>query len=223
MATSEGSGNALVLDYASPRIPREGIPEAEALILAGTTDSRFVKLFKSTHEAASFFASYQLERFAPERADGICFECGESTRDLAIARWDNFFNPTGLLTTDPQTILRFTTCHSCCGPCLEAARRRLGAHRRSLLWAILLAATGVGLTYWSAFNPGWVVWIKERIENWFYAIPAVFMLTAILLVARRERQLQRSKPDRLTRLLIGELKGIEPFAKAAPQPRATGN
>jgi hypothetical protein len=203
----------LTLDYASPLTAADRLPQAAAILdrpLNGAAYKEYLALFPSTKDAALYFLRHQAARFAPENVTGQCIECGTATIHVAPINWVQHFQlrMTELSVNTRGYTVQFPTFHSMCESCHAAAKARLTHYRRSLAWAIGFAAIGIGITFWSAYEPPFIRDLKDHIGSWFYALPAGFMLACIIVVARRESKRARCTPKALRDLGIGFLRGF---------------
>jgi hypothetical protein len=203
----------ITLDYASPFTAADRLPQADAILdrpLDAAAYKEYLALFRKTKDAALYFLRHQAARFSRDRVTGQCIECGTATTNIAQLNWAQHFQlrMTELSIDTRGYSVEFPTYHSMCESCQAAANARLRSYRRSLGWAIAFALVGVGITFWSAYEPPFIRDLKERIGSWFYALPATFMLACIIVVGRRESERARCVPKSLRDLGIGFMRGF---------------
>ncbi len=218
----------LVIDYVTPLAADERIPQAEARIIAGAPTEQVRDLFASTKEAATFYARFQAERYAPAAVDGTCKGCGRPTGDIAVVTWlvhfplrtfeiasINQFDATALA-------VHFPACHSLCANCLAASQRHLNARSRwEILIALAVAAIGPIFLVWSAFEPAWMESLKERLGRLFYILPLALLAAPIVVVSAREERSYRRLPESLRTIIQdGLILSIRPLG-CAPAATAT--
>jgi hypothetical protein len=209
-ATLPAGASPPTLDYAAPMLESERHPQAEAILLAGGPTEEYLRLFKSTGEAARFFERFQTARFAARNVDGVCAECGRATEDVAVAVWRSYF-PLRTLEFSVDSaghMVNLAMFHSLCHPCVTASRRRRRLHRRGIAIAVALALPGFVCLIWSAYSPPWAVALKERVGYYFYVPPMLLIVAAAVMVHLRERMAERQLPRGLRGLGLGTMTEI---------------
>jgi hypothetical protein len=84
-----------------------------------------------------------------------------------------------------------------------AARDRVRRYHLGHAAGITLALLGVAYMMWSAYSPPWALYLKDHWGNYFYAPPALLILTAVILISLRERTQARLLPEDLRQAVPG--------------------